>query len=48
MIFYGLLYVKPELRDEWVTFALANTTTYAELLTEIDRLIKEKEKVIAK
>ncbi len=25
LIFYGLLYVKPELRDEWVTFALANT-----------------------
>ena len=25
MIFYGLLYVKPELRDEWITFSLANT-----------------------
>ena len=31
LIFYGLLYVKPELRDEWITFALANTRDWYSL-----------------
>ncbi len=31
LIFYGLLYVKPDLRDEWITFSLSNTRDWYSL-----------------